>query len=108
MKSRGAATLNKYREVLPAWPTSRLTEAFSKPGVRNSTHLLDLMPENTVVYAALPNLANTIAESHRIIQERMSQNAALREWWEKEQSAASAEHGPGRRDDSPVWFLSRR
>src|SRR6185503_8105654 len=55
-------------------------------GVRNSTHLLDLMPENTVVYAALPNLASSIAESHRIIQERMSQNAALRDWWEKEQS----------------------
>ena len=56
------------------------------PGVRNSTHLLDLMPENTVVYAALPNLADSIAESHRVIQERISQNAALRQWWEKEQS----------------------
>ena len=58
----------------------------SQPGVRNSTHLLDLMPESTVVFAALPNLADSITESHRIIQERMSQNAALREWWEKEQS----------------------
>ena len=58
----------------------------SQPGVRNSTHLLDLMPESTVVYAALPNLADSITESHRIIQERMSQNAALRQWWEKEQS----------------------
>ncbi|HYK20876.1 MAG TPA: FecR domain-containing protein, partial [Pyrinomonadaceae bacterium] len=60
-----------------------------QPGVRYGTHLLDLMPENTVVYAALPNLANTIVESHRIIQERMSQNPALREWWEKEQSGRS-------------------
>jgi len=57
-----------------------------QPGVRNSTHLLDLMPENTVVYAALPNFADSIVESHRIIQERMSQNPALREWWEKEQA----------------------
>ncbi|PYS69877.1 MAG: hypothetical protein DMF69_15390, partial [Acidobacteria bacterium] len=57
-----------------------------RPGVRNSTHLLDLMPENTVVYAALPNLASTIAESHKVIQERMSQNPALREWWAKEQA----------------------
>jgi hypothetical protein len=57
-----------------------------QPGVRNSTHLLDLMPDNTVVYAALPNLTNTIVESHRVIQERISQNAALRDWWEKEQS----------------------
>ena len=57
-----------------------------QPGVRNSTHLLDLMPDNTIVYAALPNLASTIAESHRIMQERISQNAALREWWAKERS----------------------
>jgi hypothetical protein len=63
--------------------------AVQQPGVRHSTHLLDLMPENTVVYAALPNLADSIAESHRVIQERMSQNAALRDWWEKEQSGRS-------------------
>ena len=57
-----------------------------QPGVRNSTHLLDLMPENTIVYAALPNLTSTIAESHRIMQQRINQNAVLREWWEKEQT----------------------
>ncbi len=57
-----------------------------QPGVRNSTHLLDLMPENTVVYAALPNLTSTIAESHRIMQERISQNAALRQWWDRQHS----------------------
>jgi hypothetical protein len=63
--------------------------AIPRPGVRNSTHLLDLMPSNTVVYAAIPNLANTLVESHRVIQDRMSQNPALREWWEKEQSGKS-------------------
>jgi len=57
----------------------------AQPGVRNSTHLLDLMPENTIVYAALPNLTSTIVESHRIMQERINQNAALREWWGKEE-----------------------
>jgi hypothetical protein len=63
-----------------------------QPGVRNSTHLLDLMPESTVVYAALPNLTSTIAESHRIMQERINQNAALRQWWEQKQSGRK---GPG-------------
>ena len=43
------------------------------------------MPEDTVVYAGLPNLADSIIESHRVIQERMSQNPALRDWWEKKQ-----------------------
>ncbi|MDQ5847001.1 MAG: FecR domain-containing protein [Acidobacteriota bacterium] len=56
-----------------------------QPGVRNSTHLLDLMPENTIVYAALPNLTSTIVESHRVMEERIKQNPALREWWAKEQ-----------------------
>src|SRR5215212_2686728 len=75
-----AAVLNGLASVKDA------LKKVQQPGVRTSTHLLDLMPENTVVYAALPNFANTIVESHRVIQERMSQNAALRQWWEKEQA----------------------
>lgn len=81
---------NRYAQVLSGLATLKNElKTVQQPGVRNSTHLLDLMPENTVVYAALPNLADSIAESHRIIQERMSQNPALREWWEKEQSGRS-------------------
>jgi FecR-like protein/uncharacterized protein DUF3352 len=77
----------QYAEMLRALASVRRGLAeIPRPGVRNSTHLLDLMPANTVVYAALPNFANTIVESHRVIQERMSQNPALREWWNKEQS----------------------
>jgi hypothetical protein len=34
-----------------------------------------------VFYAALPNLTETLAESQRIMQERISQNPALAEWW---------------------------
>ncbi|HSE23367.1 MAG TPA: FecR domain-containing protein [Pyrinomonadaceae bacterium] len=56
------------------------------PQVRTSTHLLNLMPADSVVYAAIPNLANNLVESHRLIEERMNQNPALREWWQKEQS----------------------
>ncbi len=81
---------NRYAAVLSGLASLKSElKNVQQPGVRNSTHLLDLMPENTVVYAALPNLANTIVESHRVIQERISQNAALREWWEKEQSGKS-------------------
>jgi ferric-dicitrate binding protein FerR (iron transport regulator) len=65
--------------------------AVARPGLRNSTHLLDLMPESTVIYAALPNLANTITESQRIIQQRMEENPALREFWVKERSGQHIE-----------------
>ena len=78
---------NRYAQLLSGLATLKTElKSVPRPGVRNSTHLLDLMPESTVVYAALPNLTESITESHRIIQERMSQNPALREWWEKEQA----------------------
>lgn len=70
---------------------NRELSTVARPGIRNSTHLLDLMPEDTVVYAGLPNLTSTIAESHRIMQERINQNPALREWFEKERGG---KHGP--------------
>src|SRR6266851_226820 len=63
----------------------------AKPGVRYSTRLLDMMPENTVLYAAMPNLSTTIAESNRIIEERMQQNPALRDWFANRQDRK----GPG-------------
>ncbi|HEX6728993.1 MAG TPA: FecR domain-containing protein, partial [Pyrinomonadaceae bacterium] len=77
----------KYAEMLSGLVELRKDlNDVAQPGLRNSTHLLDLMPESTVVYAALPNLTNTLAESQQIIHERIAQNAALREWWEKEHS----------------------
>jgi hypothetical protein len=67
-----------------------LNTKVERPGVRYSTHLLDLMPAGTVLYAALPNLTGTIAESHKIMQDRIQQNPALREWWQRENGRESA------------------
>lgn len=58
-----------------------VNQKVARPGVRYSSKFLDLVPENTVFYAALPNLTETIAESERVMQERISQNPALAEWW---------------------------
>jgi hypothetical protein len=86
--SRNAPRYSQTLASLSALKTELAKVA--QPGVRNSTRLLDLMPENTVFYAALPNLTSTLAESHRIMQERINQNPALREWWGKERLG----HGP--------------
>src|SRR6185295_9172020 len=51
------------------------------PAVRYSSKLAGLVPENTVFYAALPNFSESLAESQRVMQERISQNPALAEWW---------------------------
>jgi len=63
------------------------------PGVRYSSRFLDLAPEGTVLYAALPNLATTLGESHRIMQERIAQNPALAAWMKEQEGSAA--HGAG-------------
>jgi ferric-dicitrate binding protein FerR (iron transport regulator) len=87
--SRNAARYAKTLEGLTALQNE--LNAVAKPGVRYSTRLLDMMPENTVLYAALPNLSTTIAESNRIIEERIQQNPALRDWFANRQDRK----GPG-------------
>jgi hypothetical protein len=63
----------------------------ARPGVRYSSRFLDLVPENTVLYAALPNISEQLAESHRVMQERIKQNPALAEWWSKSHAAGAGE-----------------
>ncbi|MGH9943615.1 MAG: FecR domain-containing protein [Pyrinomonadaceae bacterium] len=65
-----------------------------RPGVRYSTRFLEMVPDNTVLYAALPNLAQTLSESHRIMRERISQNPALSEWWKESRHGGGPKQGP--------------
>src|SRR5216684_1640575 len=87
--SRNAARYAKALEGLTA--LQKELNGVAKPGVRYSTRLLDMMPQNTVLYAALPNLSATIAESNRIIEERIQQNPALKDWFENRREP----RGPG-------------
>jgi FecR protein/Protein of unknown function (DUF3352)/Putative zinc-finger len=64
----------------------QIDQQASMPGNRYSTRLLDLMPERTVLYVAIPNIGRTLAEANRILQENVQQNPELREWMEKERS----------------------
>jgi hypothetical protein len=64
-------------------------ETITGPGLRYSSDLLSYVPDRTVVYAAIPNLAATLGEASRIFQDRLQQSAALRNWWREQQ------HGKG-------------
>lgn len=87
--SRNAA---RYAQTLASLAVlQKELNTVAKPGVRYSTRLLDMMPENTVLYAALPNLGATIAESNRIIEERIQQNPALKDWFDNRREP----RGPG-------------
>jgi len=59
--------------------------AIPGPGLRYNSDLLPLVPDHTVVYAAIPNLSNTIGEANRLFQDRLQQSPALRDWLKQQQ-----------------------
>jgi len=73
----------QYAQTLDALTAlNKELNAVQQPDVRHSTRLLDMMPANTVLYAAVPNLAATLVESNRIIEEKIQQNPALHDWFQ--------------------------
>src|ERR1043165_4291054 len=80
--SRNAARYTPTLDALSA--LNKQLNAVQQPDVRHSTRLLDMMPENTVLYAAVPNLATSLVESNRIIEEKIQQNPALRDWFQSQ------------------------
>jgi hypothetical protein len=60
-------------------------EAIPGPGLRYSSELLPYVPDHTAVYAAIPNLANTLGEASQLFQERLQKSPALRNWWKEQQ-----------------------
>jgi hypothetical protein len=71
-------------------------EAIPGAGLRYSSDLLPYVPDHTVVYAAIPNLAATLGEASQLFQDRLRQSPALRSWWKEQQ------HGKGPKLDDIV------
>ena len=61
------------------------------PGVRYGTTLLDRVPDDTVVYVAIPNLSTTLGQAYDIMQEKISENELLQGWWNDSVVANGAE-----------------
>jgi hypothetical protein len=59
--------------------------AIPGPGLRYSSDLLPYVPDNTVIYAAIPNLSTTLSEASRLFEDRLRQSPALRDWWKQQQ-----------------------
>ena len=75
--------VDRYLTLLGEYAQLRreLKQNVPRPGLRYTSRLLDLAPPSTVLYAALPNLGETIRETHRLIQERLDDNQVLADWW---------------------------
>ena len=56
------------------------------PGLRYTSRLLDLAPDGTVLYVAIPNLGGMLGDAQRIFEDRLNQSQVLRDWWNAQQS----------------------
>ena len=81
--SRDAA---RYKTMLAEVAALRkeIDQNVAGPGVRYSTRLLEMAPDDTVFYVAIPNLSETLAESNKIIEQRLAENPELKQWWNKD------------------------
>jgi hypothetical protein len=61
-------------------------EQIPGPGLRYQSKLAGLLPENTMVFASIPNLGPTLAEATSIFEDRVRQSDVLREWWNEKQT----------------------
>jgi hypothetical protein len=59
--------------------------AIPGPGLRYQSELLPYVPDNTVLYAAIPNVSNTIEEASKLFHDRLQQSPALATWWQQQQ-----------------------
>ena len=83
---------DRYIKMLDAI-RNQIDQQLAMPGNRYSTRLLDLAPENTVLYIAIPNLGETLSRANEILQENLQKNDELRGWWEKEQKESKKRQG---------------
>jgi ferric-dicitrate binding protein FerR (iron transport regulator) len=64
------------------------------PELRYSSHLIDLVPEDAVFYASLPNYGETLAEGYRLLKTRFGESSVLKRWWQlNEQGTEQAGQG---------------
>lgn len=51
------------------------------PELRYSSRLLDRLPESTVFYGSIPNLAGYLAQAQGVFQQKLAESPELRAWW---------------------------
>jgi hypothetical protein len=65
------------------------------PQARSESHLLQLLPESTLGYAAYPNYGEVAHESLKIFRQELKESAPLRDWYQHD---GPAEFGPKAED----------
>ena len=67
-----------------------LNQLMAQTATRYSSSLLDLVPQGSSVYVALPNPTATFADAYALLRERVSSNPAYYTWWQQLDEAGFA------------------
>jgi hypothetical protein len=57
-------------------------EGIPGPALRYESAILPITPEQTLIYASVPNYGDQIAEANRMFQDQLQQSQVLRQWWQ--------------------------
>jgi hypothetical protein len=63
--------------------SQKLRARVTLPAPRTESRLLPLLPESTLVYAAIPNYGESARQALTVFREELKTNAELRAWWQK-------------------------
>jgi hypothetical protein len=75
---------DKHLELLAQFANLRREiDKIPTPGPRYSSNLIGRIPTGSVLYAAVPNAGDALAEANRIFQQQLQQSDALREWFSR-------------------------
>ena len=67
--------------------TQKMQAHVDMPAPRTQSRLLPMLPESTLVYAAIPNYGEASHQALGVFQQEVKENAQLRAWWEKGEMA---------------------
>jgi FecR-like protein/uncharacterized protein DUF3352/putative zinc finger protein len=69
----------------------RQLDAIPGPALRYDSSLLKMVPADTMVYIAIPNIGSTLSQATQLLQERIGESEVLQEWWSKQQASGKAQ-----------------
>ena len=78
--SRNAARYDALLTELTA-VGQEIDQQVSRPGLRTSSRLLDIAPDGTRAWIALPNLGTNLADTQRILDQKIAASQSLQQWW---------------------------